>query len=114
MQRRHLLLLAGATALGAQAQVINLNDAINKAGRQRMLSQRMSKAWFALLQGTHTANAKTVLDRSMALFDRQLAELTAFAPTPEVREAYQGLDASWREYKLLLVGAPPNAPWPGH
>ena len=28
----------------AQAQITSLNEAINKAGRQRMLSQRMAKA----------------------------------------------------------------------
>ena len=108
MQRRHLLILAGATALKARAQVVNLNDAINKAGRQRMLSQRMSKAWLAMLQGTHSANAKVVMDRSMALFDRQLVELKAFAPTPTVRDTYLKLEASWSEYKVLLIGTAPD------
>jgi hypothetical protein len=46
MKRRELIVLAGATGfgLGARAQVLDVNDAINKAGRQRMLSQRMAKA----------------------------------------------------------------------
>eukprot|EP01041_Mallomonas_annulata_P034976 gene34976-57850_t len=41
---------AGAVglALPARAQVADLSDAINKAGRQRMLSQRMGEAWLAL------------------------------------------------------------------
>ena len=37
MQRRHLLVLAGAAPLGLHAQVSDLSDAINKAGRQCML-----------------------------------------------------------------------------
>ena len=86
MQRRHILiaLSAAATALpfAAQAQVIDLNDAINKAGRQRMLSQRMGKAWLALVLGVEPAAAQLALDKSMSLFDRQLVELKAFAPTP--------------------------------
>ncbi|WP_310564887.1 type IV pili methyl-accepting chemotaxis transducer N-terminal domain-containing protein, partial [Hydrogenophaga sp.] len=49
MQRRHLLIAAAAAPLGARAQVSDLADAINKAGRQRMLSQRMGKAWLALV-----------------------------------------------------------------
>ena len=34
----------------AMAQISDLNSAINKAGRQRMLSQRMAKAYFQLGQ----------------------------------------------------------------
>jgi len=54
MQRRTLITVAAASALAltlpaARAQVVDLSDAINEAGRQRMLSQRMGKAWLALL-----------------------------------------------------------------
>ena len=59
---------AGLPWLGAHAQVSDLGDAINKAGRQRMLSQRMGKAWLALVHGIETSNAQTVLDKSLALF----------------------------------------------
>jgi hypothetical protein len=112
MQRRHWMILAAATAAttttGAQAQVIDLSDAINKAGRQRMLSQRMGKAWLALVHQTSSANAQLVLDRSIALFDRQLVELKAYAPTPEIRDTYLKLEDVWSGYKATLVGTAPN------
>ena len=101
MKRRDLLLLAGTTGLGlgAQAQVLDLNDAINKAGRQRMLSQRMAKAWLALVHKTESASAQLVLDRSMALFDRQLVELKTYAPNAELRKTETDLNTA-------LEGAP--------
>ena len=108
MLRRHLLLSASALALPTWAQVQDLNDAINKAGRQRMLSQRMGKAWLAMLQGVEPSAAQKVLDSSMALFDRQLVELKAYAPGAELRTTYQKLEAAWSEYKAALVGAAPD------
>ena len=96
--------LAGAS----QAQVSNLGDAINKAGRLRMLSQRMGKAWLGLGQGVEVDIARRVLDQSMALFDRQLTELKAFAPAGSTRETYAHLEAEWSGYKTLLVGSAPS------
>lgn len=107
MLRRTLLLSAAALALPTQAQVLDLSDAINKAGRQRMLSQRMGKAWLALLQGVEENTAKRVLDTSMALFDRQLTELKAYAPDATVRDTYLKLESAWSDYKTSLVGAQP-------
>ena len=92
----------------ALSQVIDLNDAINKAGRQRMLSQRMAKAWLAIGQGIDTAKAGRIMSDSMALFDRQLVELKAYAPTGAVRTTYQQLEEVWSDYKAALVGAPPR------
>jgi hypothetical protein len=101
------LALAFAAA-GARAQVTSLNDAINKAGRQRMLSQRMAKAWLAIGQGLDVQRAQRILSDSMALFDRQFFELKAFAPTPSIRATYAALDPVWSEYKMALVGAAPG------
>jgi len=39
----------------------------------------------------------------MALFDRQLVELKAFAPTPEIKATYAQLEASWSDYKAARV-----------
>jgi nitrate/nitrite-specific signal transduction histidine kinase len=102
-------LLGLLTPPPAQAQVADQSDAVNKAGRLRMLSQRMSKAWLALGQQVEPSRADKVLADSMALFDRQLVELKAYAPTPEIRATYRKLDAVWGDFKAALVGARPAA-----
>lgn len=120
LQRRTLLLKAGAAAGAAtvagtlalvsrpaNAQVANLNDAINKAGRQRMLSQRMGKAWLALAHKVQEPAARQVLDQSVALFERQLAELKTYAPNPTIRDTYGQLDAAWVSHKATLLGGTP-------
>jgi len=116
MKRRHALVslsmavgagLGGLPAL-AQAQVQSLNDAINKAGRQRMLSQRMSKAWLAQLQASEaTRLAPQVLERSVALFERQLGELRLYAPSADLRSTYDDLGSAWGDYKATLTEGSP-------
>jgi len=107
--RRQLLALPPLLWLmPLRAQVRDLNDAINKAGRQRMLSQRCAKAWLALGQGVRSEQAEKVLADSMALFDRQLVELRAFSSAGGLRATFGELDGAWSAYKLSLVGAAPQ------
>lgn len=108
LSRRVFCGFALATLVPVHAQVAGLGDAINKAGRQRMLSQRMGKAWFGVGQGIQTETARRVLDQSMALFDRQQVELKSFAPAGETRDTYTLLEAAWSDYKSLLVGSAPS------
>lgn len=108
LKRRLFIASTALIGVGARAQVADLNDAINKAGRQRMLSQRASKAYLALAQKVETRNAQQVLDRSIALFDRQLVELKTFAPTPAIRGTYDTLDSAWNDFKRELTGPAPS------
>ena len=112
MHRRTLLTATGCAAacsalapLGtvAHAQVTDLNDAINKAGRQRMLSQRVGKAWLALAHKADTPTARQVMAQSIALFERQLTELKAYAPSPAIRETYTQLETAWAAHKATLA-----------
>lgn len=111
LNRRIFLALAASSALlpQADAQVSDLSDAINKAGRQRMLSQRMAKAYLCMGQQVQVPAATKALDQSMALFDRQLVELKAYAPAGAVRDNYQQLESEWSTFKAVLVGSAPSA-----
>lgn len=90
------------------AQIADINSAINKAGRQRMLSQRMAKLYMQLGLGVDSERSRRVLDYSLALFDRQLVELKNYAPTPAIRDTYFNLERAWLAYKDVLVGAAPS------
>lgn len=110
LNRRIFIALAASSTLVSQAraQITDMSDAINKAGRQRMLSQRMAKAYFAMGQQVQVAAANRVMEQSMALFDRQLVELKAYAPAGAVRDTYVQLESEWSAYKALLIGAEPS------
>ncbi len=104
-----LAVFIDASGNPAQAQIANINDAINKAGRQRMLSQRMAKAYLQIGQDIEADRSRKILDGSISLFDRQLVELKNFAPTPEIRNTYLNLERAWLTYKDVLIGAKPSA-----
>ena len=91
-----------------QAQVTDLNGAINKAGRERMLSQRMAKAYLQLGQNVDMTRSQRVLDASVALFDRQLVELKNYAPNADTRATSLALEKTWIAYKDVLVGMAPS------
>lgn len=103
-----LAVVLDAATHDAQAQIANINEAINKAGRQRMLSQRMAKAYLQIGQDVDAERSKKILDGSVSLFDRQLVELKNFAPTPEIRNTYLNLERAWLAYKDVLVGSKPS------
>ena len=106
MQRRTLLTAAGYTtawstlgimSLGtAQAQVTDLNDAINKAGRQRMLSQRMAKFCLSAMLGVDTSTATTEIAKARDEFI-SATELLRNAPqaTDRIRQELLLADGQW-------------------
>lgn len=91
------------------AQVTNLSDAINQAGRQRMLSQRMAKAWLAQGQDVETLRAGKAMTASVALFERQLQALRDFAPSPAISATYSELALAWADYQQALTTLAPSA-----
>lgn len=90
------------------AQIVGVHDAINKAGRQRMLTQRLAKAYLQIGLDVETEASKKILDQSMSSFDRQLIELHAFAPAADIRSNLSSMEKIWQEYKQALVGKAPN------
>jgi nitrate/nitrite-specific signal transduction histidine kinase len=80
--------------------------AINKAGRQRMLSQRLAKAYLMVALGVQADEGRRILSRSLTQFDLQLAELKTWAPNEDIRAAAAALEREWKPYRAVLSGTP--------
>lgn len=99
-----ILLLVSFIFTGiAQAEINTMGEAINKAGRQRMLSQRMVKAYLMIGIDIQAEEARRQLDDAMTLFDNQLAELRDYAPTRDVHKALDTVEDEWLILGELLL-----------
>lgn len=98
------LLLAGQ----AQGTEIPTLDAVNLAGRERMLSQRATKAWLMRGQGILVTQAEEILLASIAQFEAQLEDLRAAPGDAPARAALDELATCWAAMKALLE-TPPSA-----
>lgn len=96
MKRRDLLILSTALPLLAQAQVSDLSDAINKAGRQRMLSQRMAKFYYAAVLSVDASTAVAEIAKARSEFTSAMTTLRG-APeaTPRIRDELNLADGQW-------------------
>lgn len=105
---RALLVAVALLASAAEAQVSNINDAINKSGSLRYTANRLAKAYFQLGMGIDVDRSKRILDTAIPMYDRRLVELKNYSPTPEIKETYVALEKAWIGYKDLLVGSVPS------
>jgi len=87
----------------ASAEPMTLNNAINKAGRQRMLSQRIAKAYCQIGLNTRRDEAAKELEQSVRLFDAQFAELNEFAPNPKISDALATVKMKWAPFKAMVT-----------
>jgi len=103
-----LAMFLAVTGTEALAQITDINMAINRAGRQRMLSQRVAKLYLQIGLQVHADRGKKLLDTSVAELDRQLVELKNFAPTPEIKALYVKLESLLSAYKDVVQGNIPS------
>jgi hypothetical protein len=85
------------------AETLTMMSAINKAGRQRMLTQRMVKAYCQIGLGVNTDDATEQLAQSAPLFDSQLAELKRSATSDRVLSALADVEAQWRPFREIVI-----------
>lgn len=76
---------------------------VNAAGEQRMLSQRIVKAYSQIGLDVMPAVAKAQVEESSARFEANLAALKPVAAAaPEAQRAYDGLVARWAPFRAAL------------
>lgn len=79
-----------------------LSAAINKAGRQRMLSQRIAKTYFFLGENVRPDKAREQLKASLTLFERSHNELKSEIKDQEIHELFAFIDIALTDYATLV------------
>ncbi len=88
------------------AEISNLSDAINKAGKQRMLSQKIMKNYSMIGIGLKFNNPQKNLDDSIELFSITLDELIAFNKDKDILAVLNEVKDMWTPIKSTLSKAP--------
>ncbi len=97
------VILALLMSLPAIAEINSTNEAINKAGMQRMLTQRIVKSF--ALQGIHIQEMqeKVKLEKAINQFEDQLTELREFSPSEQISQALDTVESLWIPFKTIAT-----------
>lgn len=82
---------------------MTIGQAVNIAGRQRMLTQRMAKGRIYKIMNVNSETAQKELTASMTIFEESLKQLLAYSPTKKVRGRFEKVEGLWGEYKAALM-----------
>ena len=100
-----LIGLAGTAALAQPKAPPKLDPtaALNKAARQPMLAERITKSFTQIGQKVLETRSRRQLDDAAKEFEVALKELQVAAPTPEIKENYQLLEQLFAEFKSIIA-----------
>lgn len=97
-------------SLGINAQSefgkITFNKAINISGKQRMLSQKMSKAYFYLLENPTNTKALKDLTISKAIFEKHNEILAKYATSEATSKKIEELKTTWLTISKVFENTP--------
>ncbi|WP_103864974.1 type IV pili methyl-accepting chemotaxis transducer N-terminal domain-containing protein [Aquimarina sp. I32.4] len=85
---------------------LSFNNAINVSGKQRMFTQKISKAYLYLLNNTDDAQAKRDLLTSQIVFEEQNRVLIQNCKFKETTDRLVKVNELWKNFKNLIDGQP--------
>lgn len=100
-----MLLLAGSLPAPVLAEP-DWGEAINTAGRQRMLTQRITRSYVQAGLGARTVLAREQLAASIRQFDSQHAALMQLQVSPEFNGLLMQVMKDWQPFRMLVSATP--------
>ena len=104
------LLLTGllGSLLPVVSQAMTQFEAIDVAGSQRMLSQRMMKDYLLVGSGVRQEKANSERMESVERFQKQLAELKEYAEANSLESDWLAVDDIWMHFQPEVMAAIPT------
>ena len=90
----------------SHSEIISVADAINKAGAQRMLGQRIVKNYIMIGNDIKATKANKELDLAIALFEQQHLELLDFVEDPALTRAIDQVTETWISFRFKAISSP--------
>ena len=95
-----LSIFSGATLANDGINPIEtLSEALNQSGRQRMLTQRIVKAYTQILLDVRPENASDQLDGAIILFEKQLKHLKDYNKDSNVKRLLADVEKQWTPFR---------------
>lgn len=85
----------------AHAEISSISDAINKSGRQRMLTQRILSTYSQVGKKVNLTKSKKQLKGAIDLFEIQLNELIAYSANPKMGQLLKTYNAELYGSKIV-------------
>ena len=82
---------------------LSIASAINQSGRQRMLSQRIVKAYCQIHLNVKPAASKQLLQESIDQFESQLVALRGVTSTPALQQAWEEESQLWMKTRMSAL-----------
>ncbi len=101
--------LGYSSASLAAISELKLNNAINRAGLQRMLTQRMLKSYCQLGQDQFYIEPEKKLQDALQRFEQGLNILKEFENVDGVKASLQKIKTIWPQYRTLILDKPSKA-----
>jgi len=92
----------------AQGAIGSIEEAVNKASKQRMLTQRMLAMYALAGMGVKYGDPVQELGKLRSLFSQQVNDLKAFPMNDQVTASLNRVEALWRPIDSVLA-APPES-----
>ncbi len=98
-----LPLLILGTSAHSQAEIRSMGEAINIAGRQRMLSQRIAQSYFLKGLKPDSKRGDVQLQRAVSEFDRNLRNLKNYPKAKGLSPQIVDIERLWSPYRTLAI-----------
>ncbi len=98
------ILLFTCISFVSNAQFKNVSEAINVAGRQRMLSQKIAKSFLLISADINPEKYQNELDNSLALFEESHQALRSYCESnADLNKAMENVEELWYNFREMAV-----------